>query len=272
MATVFQSTTDKETYAWLGAVPAMSEWKDRRAIGGMYENDYTLKNKNYESTIEVDRNTIEDDKYQLIAPRVKSLAMRCVRFFNQMVFTQLNGSHATYKAYDGNYFTLATHPAIGDSGTFVNYLSGDYASAVDKILIGLDLAVATMRKFKDDRGVPMNLVPDCIVAPPELEFLIQTALFPPVANEVRPELAFFPRSRIWTSPWLTDAKDFYVCCTRAEVMPIILQMRKEPEVVALDDPKSEHVFMQRTFLYGVDTRFTTGFGDPRTCIQIHGTS
>ncbi|MFA5377471.1 MAG: Mu-like prophage major head subunit gpT family protein [Dehalococcoidia bacterium] len=271
IATIFQSTSDKETYAWLGSVPAMSEWKDRRKLAGMYENDYTLTNKDYEATIEVDRNTIEDDKYGLIAPRIRGLALRAARFFNEKVFTQLDLGE-TYKAWDGAVMFNAAR-TIGDSGSFSNLLSGNYSDSTTEILDGLDAAVAAMRKFKDDRGVKMNLIPDCIICAPEREMMIQTALFPPVAGEVRPELSYFPRNRIFVSPFITQnsGKDFYVACTKAEVKPVILQMRKEPEIDALDDPKSEHVFMNRTFLYGVNSRFTTGFGDPRTIIKLHNT-
>jgi len=44
VATVFNSTSDKESYGWLGAAPAMSEWKDKKILNGIGERDYTLTN------------------------------------------------------------------------------------------------------------------------------------------------------------------------------------------------------------------------------------
>lgn len=44
------------------------------------------------------------------------------------------------------------------------------------------------------------------------------------------------------------------------VKPIILQRRKPPEFVALDQPQDDNVFMRNKFLYGVDDRKNVGFG------------
>lgn len=267
IATIFASTTDKEAYGWLGAAPAMSEWKDKKVLHGLGERDYTLTNKDYEATVEIDRNTIEDDKYNLISPRIRGLAMRAIKFFNEKVFSQLDDA-ATLLAYDGAAMCAAARTAIGDSGTIVNLLSGAYSDSTAEVLAAIDLAIAGFRNFKDDRGVPMNLVPDTIVCSPAMEMLIRRALQPQVAGVPLPEAGFFA-ANITATPWVdADVDDWYILCTQAEVKPILLQLRKEPQILAMDDPKSSHVFMNKTFLYGVETRFITGYGDPRTVMKI----
>ena len=58
-------------------------------------------------------------------------------------------------------------------------------------------------------------------------------------------------------------------CTKAvEVKPLIFQLRKDVQFVALDQPDDQNVFMQNEFYYGVDDRFAVGYGDPRTAIKI----
>ena len=42
--------------------------------------------------------------------------------------------------------------------------------------------------------------------------------------------------------------------------PIILQINKDPEFVAQDNPSDENVFMRKKFRYGVDDRKNVGFG------------
>ncbi len=42
--------------------------------------------------------------------------------------------------------------------------------------------------------------------------------------------------------------------------PIILQVRKRPEFVAMDRPDDENVFMRKKFRYGVDDRKNVGYG------------
>jgi len=267
ISTLFTSITDKESYAWLGAVPVMSEWKDHRKLYGLPAYDYSLTNKHYEATLEVDRDTVEDDKYGLYRPRVKGLARRAIKFFNEKVFSQLDDG-ATLKAYDGTAFFDTTRE-IGDSDTIENIITGAYSGAEAEIRTALGAAIAQMRKFKDDRGKAMNLVPDTIVCSADMEILIRSALLPGVAGVPRVEAGYFSPNQIISTPWVdAEVLDWYVLCTKAEVNPIILQLRKAPEFVALDDPKGEHVFKNKTFLYGVDDRFEVGYGDPRTAVKI----
>jgi len=54
------------------------------------------------------------------------------------------------------------------------------------------------------------------------------------------------------TPW-------YLLDLNNQVRPLILQWRKKPEFVALDDPKDENVFMRKKFRYGVDDRKNVGF-------------
>ena len=49
-------------YKWLGDFPMMKEWVGERAIKDLSGFSYEIVNKNYEATIEVDRDDIEDDQ------------------------------------------------------------------------------------------------------------------------------------------------------------------------------------------------------------------
>lgn len=267
ISTEFLSTTDKETYGWMGSPPAMREWTDVRVYRALKAYDYTLTNKHYEGTIEVDRDTYEDDKYGMIAPRVKGLARRALKHYNKLVFSALDDGVAT-DAYDSIYF-FKTVRTIGKSGNISNILDGSYSASASEIRDALGAAVVRMASFKDDQGEPIGLIPDLIVCSPTMYIPIQNALLPGVAGTVRPEAGMFPTARIMQSAQIDrDALDWYVLCTDVEVNPIIFQMRKRPEFVSLDDPKGEHVFKNKTFLYGVDDRFAVGYGDPRTAIRI----
>ncbi|MCL4154293.1 UNVERIFIED_CONTAM: hypothetical protein GTU68_025651 [Idotea baltica] len=55
------------------------------------------------------------------------------------------------------------------------------------------------------------------------------------------------------SPW-------FLLCTNRPLKPIIYQERKSPDFVAMDDPKSQNVFMNKEFVYGVDYRGNVGYG------------
>jgi len=270
IATKFDSTTDKESYGWLGANPTMSEWKDKRQVKSPVAYDYTLTNRHYEGTIAVNRDTYDDDKYGMIAPRIRGLANRAIRHFNQVMCSQLDDG-AVLLAYDEAAF-FGTTRVIGKSGVIANQLSGSYSGSADEIRAAMAAAYSAMQLFKDDMGVPMGLMPDTIVCSPLMVIPIRNAILPAVAGTARPEAGIFPDARIFGTPWVdsdTDKLDWYVLCTKAvEVRPLIFQLRKDVEFVALDKPNDQGAFMQNEFYYGVDDRFASGYGDPRTAIKI----
>lgn len=269
IATKFDSTSDKESYGWLGANPTMSEWKDKRAIKAPLPYDYTLTNKHYEGTIAVNRDTYEDDKYGLIAPRIRSLAGRAVMHFENKVVSQLDDGQSL-KAFDDGYF-FKTNRTIGSSGTIDNLKTGAYSGSADEIRTALALAYSTMANYKDDQGEKMGLKPNAIVCSPAMIIPMRNALLPGVAGTVRPEAKLFQDAFIMDSPFIDlDVDDWYVLCLNPalEVKPIIFQMRKEPQFVSMDKVDDTNVFMQNEFYYGVDDRFAVGYGDPRTAIKI----
>lgn len=269
IVTIFNSTTDKETYAWLGEHPSMEEWKDKRTIRSLRDWDYTLTNKHYQVAISIDRDALEDDKYNLFAPRIASLANAARKFYNEKVFDFLDNGVSTNKAYDGGYM-FADSRTIGDSANIDNYLGGNYGESSDEILAGIRAAVTAMAAYQDDWGKPMNLVPDTIVCPVGMEIAIRNALAPAVSGVQKAENQFV--KNIVSSPWIDAATyDWYFLCTTAEVKPIIFQNRKDPEFNSVTDPNDFVAFMQKEFFYGVDSRFQVGFGDPRTAILLHNT-
>ncbi len=269
IATRFNSDTDQESYGWLGANPTMNEWKDQRQYAAIKAYSQTLKNVSYEGTLEVDREAIEDDKFSLYPPRIRTLANEAMRHINETVVSKLDAG-ATDLAYDAVAFFADTR-TIGDSANIDNLLSGSYSNSGDEIRAAVRLADSTMMLYQNDKGKPMGLQIDTIVCPAAMYIPIIDALFTPgIAGSPRPEAGLVSRDRVFKSPWIDDdVENWYILTTQTvEVKPLILQMRKDPEFVAMDDPKSSHVFKNRSFLYGVDDRFVVGYGDPRTAIKI----
>jgi phage major head subunit gpT-like protein len=262
------STGEKESYNWLEAVPSMSEWKDTRVISGMSAKGYEITNKNYEGTIEVDRNVIEDDRYGLIAPRVRQLAVRCANHPAKLVYQLLNAGSGT-KTFDGVNFFSDTR-AFGKSGNLDNIIDGAYAADGDKIRAGIAAAVERMRNFRDDRGEYLDLVPDTIACSAVMELPIRNALLPAVAGTERAEAELI--KNIIVSPYLTSGAtaghDFYLLATQNELKPMLFQTRKKPELVALDRPDSDENFMSRRIFYGVAGRYAAALLEPRCAVMV----
>ena len=108
VATVVPSTTDAETYAWLGDMPGMREWLGEREIKNLSGSDYTIKNKDFELTVGVPRNAIEDDKIGLYTPSVQMLGQSAAMHPDELIFGLLKKGF-TEKCFDGKPFFSADH-------------------------------------------------------------------------------------------------------------------------------------------------------------------
>ena len=73
VATVVPSTTKSNTYGWLGQWPGFREWIGDRDLNSIKEHSYAIVNKDYESTVAVDRNDIEDDSLGVYAPMMEEM-------------------------------------------------------------------------------------------------------------------------------------------------------------------------------------------------------
>lgn len=257
IATVVPSEQDTEKYAWLGSVPKMREFKDERVPAGLLEHCYSIVNKTWESSIAVDRAALEDDQYGQIKLRVQSLADEARRHQDELVFSLLKDGFAGL-CYDGQYFFDTDH-AEGESGSQSN--KGTTALSATS----LQTAITSMSKFKDDKGRIMGVVPDTLVVPPDLKWtameLLESWLAPDTAANKTDNRRNVLRNSLdlVVSPYLTDANDWFLLCTRRIVKPVIFQSRIPVEFAALEG-NSENGFMRDQYVYGVRARYNVGYG------------
>ena len=249
IATVVPSTTESETYAWLGDIPGMREWLGDREVQNLSGSDYTIKNKDFELTVGVGRNAIEDDKIGLYNPSIQMLAESAALHPDELVFSLLSDAFAAL-CYDGKPFFAADHP-VGEK-TVSNKLT-------DKLsLQSYITARAMMQSFKNSKGRSLGLVPDLLVVPPALEATARDILIADYVNGTRNTMK--DTAEIQVEPRLTSDSAWFLLATKRPLKPIIFQQRKKPKFVSITEETSQNVFMQKTYLYGVDSRDNVGFG------------
>jgi phage major head subunit gpT-like protein len=100
-------------YKWLGEFPMMKEWVGDRVIKDLSAFDYSIKNKRFESTIEVDRDDIDDDQIGIYTPMIQGLAQAAKVHPDILVFALLKAGFDT-ACFDGQYFFDSDHP-VGDA-------------------------------------------------------------------------------------------------------------------------------------------------------------
>jgi len=118
IATLVNSTTAEEKYAWLGETFAIREWLGDRRIQALKQHDYAIKNKKYEGTVGVPVDTISDDQYGVYAPRFGMMGDEVARFPDRLVYALLALGFST-TCYDGQYFFDTDHP-VGQQGAEVS--------------------------------------------------------------------------------------------------------------------------------------------------------
>jgi len=263
LSTRITSNSDSETYRWLGSLPRMREWGTGRLARGLRTESYSVENLKYESTLEVDRDEISDDKTGQIRIRIAELAQRAATHKDYLIAQLLiNGETAGFNSYDGTTFFSSTHQS-GSSGLQDNRLGSDAIDPDKPTVIefkdSLSQAITTMHDFKDDQGEPMTFGATNLVAvvPAAMYLTALEAVNATVVDNVSNVLA--SAARIIAVPWLTDIRRWYLLKTDGVIRPFIFQDREPIEFSALTE-NSEEGFRREKYLYGVRARYRMTYG------------
>ena len=109
IATVIKSTTKSNTYGWLGKFPNLRKWVGDRVIESMKAHGYQIVNEDFEATVGVDRNDIEDDELGIYAPMFAEMGRSAGIHPDELCFGLL-GAGFTTPCYDAQYFFDTDHP------------------------------------------------------------------------------------------------------------------------------------------------------------------
>lgn len=131
IATVVPSTTKSNTYGWLGQFPGMREWIGDRVIKDMASHGYQLTNRDFESSVGVDRNDIDDDNVGIYSPLFTEMGRAAGVQPDEMCFGALTKGFSTL-CYDKQNFFDTDHPiyeSVDGTGA---------AASVSNILVDAD--------------------------------------------------------------------------------------------------------------------------------------
>jgi len=271
LSTRIPSTSDAETYRWLGSVPRMREWGTGRVARGIGTESYSVENLKYEATLEVDRDEIADDKTGQIRIRIGELAFRAATHKDYLLAQLLiNGETAGFNSYDGVSFFHDAHVS-GSSGPQDNRLTSEAVDpdnpAAEEFKLALKAAIGAMMGFKDDQGEPMSISAGglaCVV-PTAMYLTALEAVSATVVSGTANVLA--GAARIIACPWLTDPGRWYLLKTDGVIRPFIFQDREPVEFTALTE-ESDEGFRREKFLYGVRARYRLAYGYWQYAVRV----
>lgn len=257
VAMLVPSTSGQNDYSWLSRFPKMRKWIGDKVVKALEAFNYSVVNDDFEATVEVDRNHIEDDQLLGYAQQASAAGQSAAELPSDIVFALLSGGFVNL-CYDGQPFFDTDHPvrglSVSNKGT--KRLSADNLAAA-KASYGS--ARTAMRGFKDEEGSSLKIRPTILVVPPALEdvanYLMTADRFPDNTPNI-----YKGTAEVLVVPELVSDTAWFLLDTTRPVKPLIYQERKKPVFVEQTDYDSDSVYMRKKFLFGAEARAAGGYG------------
>ena len=244
------TTLPIQNYAWLGRGAVMKEFKDEVEEQSVREDSYIIQDKTYKANLAIDRRTIEDDQYGQIMMKARQLAGEPTRHWNQLAFTGLTYGF-TGLCYDGFSFFNANHQE-GVSPVQSNVTGASLSDAA------LQAAEAAMMGYVDDKGIPLEIMPNTLVVGPALkrkaEDLVGSAIVvtrvgdgaagPGATSATDFSNYFQGKFAIVVNPYIggSAAYNWFLLDNSRGVKPIVIQSRSDVPITLetdMDDPTAK---------------------------------
>ncbi|WP_165828031.1 Mu-like prophage major head subunit gpT family protein [Rhodovulum sp. BSW8] len=116
IAMTVPSSAASEDYGWLGTIPQLREWIGPREVHSLTGHGFTIRNRDFESTIAVRRNDITDDRLGVFKPAFAEMGRLARHHPEELIFGLLS-SGFTASCFDGQPFFDAEHPVKKSDGT-----------------------------------------------------------------------------------------------------------------------------------------------------------
>lgn len=257
------STGAGEDYAWLSRFPKMRKWIGEKFIKALEAGKYYVANEDWETTISVKRNDLEDDKTGLYNIQAMGAAEAASELHDIIVDDLKNNAFAK-ECMDGQYFYDTDHPLQNSDGVEVSVSNKGVAvlsaASLAAAEASLGAAIKAVMTFTDSEGMPLRLVPDTLEVPPALlsvaKILCEKDKL--VDNSPNPYQNVL---KVLVNPALTSSTAWMVHVTsKMSVKPFLVQVRKAPVFVQQTDMNADDVFNKAEYKFGAEARATGLYG------------
>lgn len=255
-AMLVPSGSSQNDYNWLSAFPRMRKWIGEKAIKSLEAFKYSIVNDDWEATVEVNRNHIDDDQLGIYAPQAQMAGFSARQLPDEIV-ADLKNNAFTSLCYDGQFFYDTDHPVAGASVS--NKLAVALSAATPAAAAASYGAARTaIMGFKDDEGRQLALIPNVLEVPPALESVALTLINSDKLNDNSPN-PYKGTATVLVNPRLTSTTAWFLHVTNMPVKPFIYQERKAPVFVEQTDPQADDVFNRKLFKFGAEARAAGGY-------------
>lgn len=262
---LFNVTTSSKYQEHDQGLGGMSDWEE---YNGDIEYDdtelawkTTYTHVEYAKGIAIERALVDDDQYNVIASRVRLLALTAQRTMEKHAASVFNNAFSASYTGGDSVALCGAHPYSPTNST-THSNTGTTALSYDAVISTRRL----MREFVDARGEMVPIMPNLLLVPPELEetaFSITRALNEPTDGSTtsEPTNPNYVRSKgfdyiVWD--YLTDANNWFMIDSTLGKQFLNWFNRVPLEFAA--DPNSDYALMAR---YRGYMRYSYGWSDWR---------
>lgn len=281
-ATFVPSNSDSEEYAWLGDVPAMTEFVDEVRFdvmtdeGGGASTDTArrsylrLTNKKFTIGIEIKRDNLADEKTGGLRQRINDMVARGLDHVEKQLVDALTQGDvagdpdlAGGYGYDGVVFFSASHTARGAQTSSQSNLVSYSGSSTANAQANIASSVALLLNLVDEANEPLNrgLKDFYVIYPPALHQPISEAVTAGIISNTS-NVQF--KGLNWTlinEPRLTShsAAEYYVGVNPpGGVKALIYQEREGVTAESLET--GDIAFRREVYSYKARKRSMAGYG------------
>lgn len=250
------SGSSQNNYNWLSRFPKMRKWVGEKFVKAFEAFNYSIVNDDWEATVEVRRNDLEDDILGIYAPMTQEAGYSAKQLPDEIDADLKNNAFAS-PCYDGQYFYDVDHPVAGASVSNKGTAALS-AATLAAATASYGAARTAIMGFKDEDGRPLALIPDTLEVPPALESTARLLLESDKLADNTPN-PFKGTAKVLVNPRLTSSTAWFLHVTTRPVKPFIYQERKKPVFVQQTDMNADDVFMKGVYKFGAEARAAGGY-------------
>lgn len=263
LCTEVQSTGQDEKYGILGSMPGVREWLGDRQFKKLRAGDFTIANREWENSVEFEKNDIDDDRVGLMTNLATDFGAEAMLHPDELLIEALVAGEDT-ACFDGQNFFDTDH-AWGDSGSQDNDLSATAATSTTptaaEFKTAFNAARVKMLGYVNDQGKKLNRPVIrgankflCLV-PLEMQEAAEEGTAAALTTNGGTNVVL-DKPEIVPCPALTDATKFYTFLMEGTLKPFVFQKRRAirtPVWKGADDPEYKVLKMM------TDARYNLGY-------------
>jgi len=251
------STRSGEDHVWLSRFPKFRKWIGDKTVKSIKAGKYYVKNEDWETTLEVDRNDIEDDALGIYQTQASG-AGEAAGELNDIISDDLKDKAFTETCMDGQFYYDTDHPvndaSVSNKGTAV-LSAATLAAAKASYGLGREAIMG----FKDEEDMPLRLVGDTLEVGPSQEAVAKILMTADKLQDDSPN-PYKGTATVELNPAITDNRWMLHVTNKTSIKPFMIQMRKSPVFVQQTGMDSDDVFNRRKFKFGAEARATGFYG------------